>query len=82
MSVRTMGLRTHSRPRYVTPSRPSLKGSSPEMEIVPEGASRFPERRRRRVVFPAPFAPMRRVRERGGRERVMLWRPSERSAKV
>jgi hypothetical protein len=42
------------------------------MEIVPEGARRLPERRRRRVVLPAPFAPMRRVRERGGRERETL----------
>jgi hypothetical protein len=56
MSVRTMGFRTHSRPRYVTPSRPSLKGSTPAMEIVRVGASRLPERRRRRVVLPAPLA--------------------------
>jgi hypothetical protein len=39
------------------------------MEIVPEGARRLPDRRRRRVVFPAPLAPIRRVRLRGGRER-------------
>jgi len=52
------------------------------MEIVPEGARRFPESRRRRVVFPAPLAPIRRVRLRGGRERETLVRPRERSAKV
>jgi len=56
MSVRTIGLRTHSRPRYVTPSRPSLKGSTPETETVPTGDMRLPERRRRRVVLPAPLA--------------------------
>lgn len=56
MSVRTMGFRTHSTPRYVTPSRPSLKGSMPPMDMVPEGARRLPERRRRRVLFPAPLA--------------------------
>ena len=33
-----------------------MKGSMPEMETDPEGAIRFPERRRRRVVLPAPFA--------------------------
>lgn len=75
ISVRTMGLRTHSRPRYVTPSRPSLKGSRPPIEIVFEGARRLPERRRRRVVLPAPLAPIRRVRDLGGRERVRLLRP-------
>ena len=56
MSVRTMGLRTHSRPRYVTPSRPVVKGSVPAMEIVEGGERRLPERRRRRVVLPAPLA--------------------------
>lgn len=76
-----MGLRTHSRPRYVTPSRPSLKGSRPPTEMVLEGARRLPERRRRRVVLPAPLAPMRRVREAGGRDRSMLWRPMEWSGK-
>ena len=33
-----------------------MKGSMPEIETDPEGAIRFPERRRRRVVLPAPFA--------------------------
>ena len=56
MSVRTMGLRTHSRPRYVTPSSPWEKGSTPPMEMVEVGARRLPERRRSRVVLPAPFA--------------------------
>jgi hypothetical protein len=42
---------------------------------VPEGARRVPERRRRRVVLPAPLAPIRRVRERGGRERETELRP-------
>lgn len=45
------------------------------MEIVFEGASRLPERRRRSVVFPAPFAPIRRVRDRGGRSRETEERP-------
>ena len=66
----------------MTPSRPSLKGSSPPTEMVPEGARRLPERRRRRVVLPAPLAPMSKVREEGGRERVRFWRPRERSGKV
>ena len=34
MSVRTIGFRTHSRPRYVTPSRPEEKGSTPAMVMV------------------------------------------------
>ena len=42
---------------------------------MPEGARRLPERRRRRVVLPAPLAPIRRVRERGGRERETELRP-------
>ena len=40
----------------MTPSRPSLKGSTPAMLTVPVGARRLPERRRRRVVLPAPLA--------------------------
>ena len=47
-----------------------MKGSWPRMEIVERGESLRPERRRRRVVLPDPLAPRRRVRERGGRERV------------
>ena len=35
----------------------------------------MPASRRRRVVLPAPLAPIRRVRERAGRERVMFSRP-------
>jgi hypothetical protein len=50
--------------------------------MVPEGARRFPLRRRRRVVLPAPLAPIRRVRERGGRSRDTEVRPRERSGKV
>ncbi|KAK4670341.1 LOW QUALITY PROTEIN: uncharacterized protein QC763_0041790 [Podospora pseudopauciseta] len=61
----------------VTPSRPTLKGSLPPMVIVPAGARRFPARRRRRVVLPAPLAPIKRVRDLGGRERVMPERPVE-----
>ena len=75
MSVRTMGFRTHSRPRYVTPSRPSLKGSRPPTWTVPEGARRLPERRRSRVVLPAPFAPIKRVRDAAGNSRRILERP-------
>lgn len=56
MSDRTVGFRTHSVPRYVTPSKPSLNGSTPPIATVSVGASRLPERRRRRVLFPAPFA--------------------------
>ena len=56
MSVRTIGLSTHSSPRYVTPSRPEVNGSIPAMLIVPVGAIRLPDRRRSSVVFPAPFA--------------------------
>ena len=40
----------------MTPSRPSWKGSTPAIEIVEVGARRLPERSRRRVVLPAPFA--------------------------
>lgn len=40
----------------MTPSRPSLKGSTPAMLTVSVGARRFPDRSRRSVVFPAPFA--------------------------
>ena len=40
----------------MTPSRPSLKGSTPAILTVPVGASRLPERRRRSVVLPAPLA--------------------------
>lgn len=59
----------------MTPSRPSLKGSRPPTWIVPLGARRLPDRRRRRVVLPAPLAPIRRVREAGGSSRRMLERP-------
>ena len=38
--------------------------------MVEGGESLRPERRRRRVVLPEPLAPRRRVKERGGRERV------------
>jgi hypothetical protein len=55
----------------------SLKGSTPETRMVLAGARRLPARRRRSVVLPAPLAPMRRVRERGGRERVMSETPVE-----
>lgn len=51
------------------------KGSVPLMLTVPRGARRFPERRRSRVVLPAPFAPMRRVRLPAGRCREMSVRP-------
>lgn len=40
----------------MTPSKPSLKGSTPAMLTVSVGARRFPDRSRRSVVFPAPFA--------------------------
>lgn len=40
----------------MTPSKPSLKGSTPAMQTVSVGARRFPDRSRRSVVFPAPFA--------------------------
>lgn len=40
----------------MTPSKPSLKGSTPAMLMVSVGARRFPDRSRRSVVFPAPFA--------------------------
>lgn len=40
----------------MTPSRPSLNGSTPAMLTVLVGASRLPERRRRRVVLPDPLA--------------------------
>lgn len=56
MSVRTIAFKTHSTPRYVTPSSPSLKGSTPPIEIVSVGDRRLPARRRSKVVFPAPFA--------------------------
>jgi len=49
---------------------------------VLEGARRLPERRRRRVVLPAPLAPIRRVRDAGGRVRERLCRPVEWSGKV
>jgi hypothetical protein len=52
------------------------------MEIVLVGARRFPESRRRRVVLPAPLAPMRRVRLDGGRLKETLRRPREWSGKV
>lgn len=65
----------------MTPSRPSLNGSRPPMEMVPEGARRLPERRRRSVVLPAPLAPMKSVRDAGGRERVRPCRPMEWSGK-
>jgi hypothetical protein len=52
------------------------------MEMVFVGARRLPERRRRRVVLPAPLAPMRRVRDEGGRLRETLRRPREWSGKV
>ena len=52
------------------------------MEIVFVGARRLPERRRRRVVLPAPLAPISNVREEGGRERETLRRPREWSGKV
>jgi len=52
------------------------------MEMVWVGARRLPERRRRRVVLPAPLAPMRRVRLEGGRFRETLRRPMEWSGKV
>ena len=51
-----------------------VKGSWPRMEMVEGGESLRPERRRRRVVLPEPLAPRRRVRERGGRERVRVLR--------
>lgn len=70
-----MGFKTHSNPRYVTPSTLSLNGSRPPIRIVFEGARRFPERRRRRVVLPAPLAPISNVRDFGGRERERLERP-------
>lgn len=69
-----MGLSTHSSPRYVTPSSPVANGSTPPTRIVPEGQSFLPDRRRRRVVLPAPLAPIRSVREEGGRWKVMLVR--------
>lgn len=40
----------------MTPSSPSLNGSTPAMLTVLVGASRLPERRRRRVVLPDPLA--------------------------
>lgn len=40
----------------MTPSSPYLKGSTPAMLMVFEGARRLPERRRRSVVLPAPLA--------------------------
>lgn len=43
--------------------------------MVLAGARRFPESRRRSVVLPAPFAPIRRVRLPGGRERETFLRP-------
>ena len=43
--------------------------------MLPEGARRLPERRRRRVVLPAPFAPTRSVREPGGSESEIEVRP-------
>ena len=33
-----------------------MKGSTPAIDIEFEGARRLPDRRRRRVVLPAPFA--------------------------
>ena len=42
---------------------------------MPEGARRLPDRRRRRVVLPAPLAPIRRVRLAGGSSRTILERP-------
>lgn len=40
----------------MTPSSPSLNGSTPAILTVLVGARRLPERRRRRVVFPDPLA--------------------------
>ena len=59
----------------MTPSRPEEKGSTPAMETEREGAMRLPERRRRRVVLPAPLLPIRSVREPEGRRRLMSVRP-------
>ena len=70
MSLRTMGLSAHSRPRYVTPSRPVVKGSTPPTRIRPLGASFPPDSSRKSVVLPAPLAPMRSVREPEGRSKL------------
>ena len=52
------------------------------MEMVLVGARRLPARRRRRVVLPAPLAPISRVRLEGGRSRETLRRPREWSGKA
>lgn len=52
------------------------------MDMLPDGARRFPASRRRRVVFPAPLAPINSVRLFGGSETLTSVRPREWSWKA
>lgn len=66
----------------MTPSRPCVNGSRPAMLMVSRGAMRLPESNLSSVVLPAPLAPIKSVREDGGRERKTLLRPIEWSGKL